>query len=127
MSVGGTRYGRTMRHVEAAGWTLEIPETALERTRGLLGRSDLDPTHALVLMRCRSIHTIGMRFAIDVVTFGRGWELVAVRTVPPGRIVLPRRGGRHVIEVAAGRGEPFSASLDGRTIREALGTDRRRT
>jgi uncharacterized protein len=116
-----------MRRVEVAGWTLEIPETHLERTRGLLGRDDLDPTHALVLTRCRSVHTVGMRFPIDIVMFDAGWIVVGVRTLPPGRIGWPRRHVRHIIETAAVRGEALTAALDGRTIREALGTDRPRT
>lgn len=116
-----------MRRVEAAGWTLETPESHVERTRGLLGRDALDPAHALVLTRCRSVHTVGMRFPIDIVAFDRDWSLVAIRTLAPGRIVWPRHGTRHVVETAAGRGQAFSESLDGRTILEALGTGRRRT
>ena len=116
-----------MRRVEAAGWTLEVPETHVERTRGLLGRTELDPSHALVLARCSSVHTIGMRFPIDVIAFDRDWSLVDIRTIPPGCMAWPRRGVRNVVETAAGRGQAFNASLDGRTIRGALGTDRRRT
>lgn len=116
-----------MRRVEIAGWVLEIPETHAERTRGLLGRSELEPTHALVLTRCSSVHTIGMRFAIDVVSFDKGWAVVDVRTVAPGHVAWPRRRVRNVVETAAGRGQAFSGSLDGRTIREALDIDRRRT
>ena len=113
-----------MRHVDVAGWTLEIPETHVERTRGLLGRTELDPTHALVLARCSSVHTIGMRFAIDVIAFDQDWSVIDVRTLQPGRVWWPRRRVRNVIETAAGHGGAFSASLDGRTIREALGTAR---
>jgi len=116
-----------MRRVETAGWILEIPETHVERTRGLLGCDALDPAHALVLARCRSVHTVGMRFPIDIVAFDREWSVRHVRTVPPGRIAWPRGGTRHIVETAAGRGRALSESLDGRTIREALGTDRRRT
>jgi uncharacterized membrane protein (UPF0127 family) len=106
---------------------LEIPETHLERTRGLLGRDDLDPTHALVLARCSSVHTIGMRFPIDVIACDKDWAVIDVRTLGPGRIQWPRRRVRNVIETAADRGRSFTASLDGRTIREALGIDRPRT
>jgi uncharacterized membrane protein (UPF0127 family) len=116
-----------MRHVDAAGWTLEIPETHVERTRGLLGRDGLAPTHALLLARCRSVHTVGMRFPIDVVMFDADWKAVAIRTLPPSRVGWPRRHVRHIVETAAGRGRAFTESLDGRTIREALGNDRRRT
>jgi len=116
-----------MRHIEAGGWTLEIPEFHVERTRGLLGRTQLAPTGALVLARCSSVHTIGMRFPIDVVAFDRDWAFVDVRTLEPGRIAWPRKGVRNVIETAAGRGQAFTEALDGRTIREALGSGPRRT
>jgi len=116
-----------VRRVEAAGWILEIPETHAERTRGLLGRDSLDAAHALVLARCRSVHTVGMRFPIDVVAFDRAWAVVHIRTLPPGRVAWPRGGTRHIVETGAGRGRALSESLGGRTIREALGIDRRRT
>jgi uncharacterized membrane protein (UPF0127 family) len=111
-----------VRHVEAADWILEIPETHAERTRGLLGRTQLDPMHALVLARCSSVHTVGMRFPIDVVSFDKEWAVVDVRRLPPKRVAWPRRRVRNVIETAAGRGQALSVSLDGRTIREALDT-----
>jgi uncharacterized membrane protein (UPF0127 family) len=114
-----------MRHVATAGWTLEIPETHLERTRGLLGRDSLDRTRALVLARCRSVHTVGMRFPIDAVMFDADWEAVGVRSLSATRIGWPRRHVRHIVETAAGRGQAFTEALDGRTIREALGIDRR--
>jgi len=116
-----------MRHIDVSGWTLDIPETHVERTRGLLGRTELDPTHALVLARCSSVHTIGMRFAIDVIAFDQEWSVIDVRTLQPGRVSWPRRRVRNVIEAAAGHGQAFTEALDGRTIRGGLGIDRRRT
>jgi uncharacterized protein len=116
-----------MRRVELAAWTLELPETHAERARGLLGRDGLDPMHALVLPRCRSVHTIGMRFPIDAVLFDGSWTLVGVRELPPGKMAWPRRRVRHIVEVVAGRGDALSASLDGRRIRDALGIGHRRT
>jgi uncharacterized protein len=116
-----------MRDVEVAGWTFEVAETAVERMWGLLGRRRLDSRHALVLLRCSSVHTIGMRLPIDVIAFDVEWRVVYERTLEPNRIAWPRKGVRNVIETAAGGSEALSASLDGRTIREALGTDRRRT
>jgi len=46
-----------------------VVEPAFDSTRrrkGLLGRDRLDDHHALVLAPCGSVHTIGMRFPIDV-------------------------------------------------------------
>jgi uncharacterized protein len=116
-----------MRYVELSGWALEIPESRAERARGLLGRDGLDPAHALVLARCRSVHTVGMRFTIDVLAFDGDWTFLGIRTLAPGRIAWPRKGVRAIIETAAGQGRSFSGSLDGRTIRDALGTGRPRT
>ena len=42
----------------------EIAATARARRRGLLGRDGVEG--ALVLRPCRHVHTVGMRFPIDV-------------------------------------------------------------
>ncbi|MEY4231169.1 MAG: hypothetical protein RLZZ362_2018, partial [Actinomycetota bacterium] len=42
----------------------EVADGRHARRRGLLGRDHLDG--ALVLERCRWIHTVGMRFPLDV-------------------------------------------------------------
>lgn len=55
---------RTERPVAS---TIELANTRATRRRGLLGRDGLPPGAALVLTPCNAIHTIGMRFAIDVV------------------------------------------------------------
>jgi uncharacterized membrane protein (UPF0127 family) len=85
-------------------FTIHEPTTRRERARGLLGRAALGPDHALLLRRCRSVHTFGMRFAIDVVLLDGTWRTLAVVRMPPGRLLRPRRRVRHVLEVAAGRG-----------------------
>ena len=54
---------------------------------------------ALLLPRCRSVHTFGMRFALDLFWLDARGDIIRVdRSVPPGRIV--RCGdARCVIEV----------------------------
>ena len=110
--VSADRYGSIMH---LSGWTMHTPRTRAERTRGLLGRSGLAPNEGLLLRRCRSVHTLGMRFPIDVLLFdgrGRVLRIVAMR---PGRLLLPRPRVRHIVEVAAGRGAAFSRALAGST------------
>jgi uncharacterized protein len=54
---------------------------------------------ALLLPRCRSVHTFGMRFALDLYWLDARGEVVRVdRGVPPRRIVRCRRASC-VIEV----------------------------
>lgn len=42
-------------------------DTVLTRARGLLGRPPLEMNQGLVITPCSSIHTIGMRYALDIV------------------------------------------------------------
>jgi uncharacterized membrane protein (UPF0127 family) len=79
------------------------------RLLGLAGLADVPEHVALLLPHCRSVHTIGMRFAIDLVWFHE--EVVRVdRAVPPWRVrscraaqaVLETRGGAADVFIAAG-------------------------
>lgn len=79
---------------------LEVATDRRARARGLLGRDGIDG--ALLLRRTGSVHTVGMRFAIDVALCTADLEVVAVRTLPPGRLTLPRSGVRAVVEAEAG-------------------------
>ena len=76
--------------------------TRAERNRGLLGRDSLDPSAALVISPCSSIHTMFMRFPIDVIFVDRDGRAVRiVRDLAPWRIALALRA-HAVIELAAG-------------------------
>ena len=56
----------------------------------------------LLLERTRSIHTFGMRLPIAAVQLDRDLIVRSVRTVRPGRLLLPGLGIRHVLECANG-------------------------
>lgn len=79
-------------------WTVDVPVGRRERMRGLRDRGWLAPDHALLLPRCRSVHTFGLGFPIAVVFLDRNWRVVGVRRTPPTRVVLPRLRARHVLE-----------------------------
>ncbi|MFF7855451.1 DUF192 domain-containing protein [Streptomyces sp. NPDC007904] len=79
---------------------LEIATSYRARTKGLLGRDSLDG--ALLLSPANSVHTFRMRMSIDVAYLDRRLTVIAVRTMPPGRLGLPRVRARHVIEAEAG-------------------------
>ena len=81
---------------------VEVALTRRERRKGLLGRTALAPFSALVLAPCAAIHTIRMRFAIDVVFVdGDGRALRIVRRLPPWRAAIALFAGA-VIELPAG-------------------------
>ena len=80
--------------------TLEVAGSTGARVKGLLGRDGIEG--ALLLQPAKSVHTLGMRFPIDVAFVDR--DLVVVRTV----VMRPWRVGRivfkahSVIEAEAG-------------------------
>jgi len=85
---------------------MEIVEavTFRARLRGLAGRAD--PGHALLLRRCRAVHTFGMRFTLDLVWLDADGAAVRVdRAVAPRRLRCCRRA-RAVLEVATAAGWP---------------------
>jgi uncharacterized membrane protein (UPF0127 family) len=86
---------------DGVAWTVDVPESWRERMRGLIGARALGPHHAMLLERCRSVHTFGMRFPIDVVFLDRDHRVVDVCRVNPGRMTLSRLRARHVLECAA--------------------------
>ncbi|MER5415730.1 DUF192 domain-containing protein [Streptomyces virginiae] len=79
---------------------LEVAASYGARTRGLLGRDGIDG--AMLLTPAASVHTFRMRFAIDVAYLDRAFGVLAVVTMAPGRLGLPRLRSRHVLESAAG-------------------------
>ena len=78
--------------------TVIAPRTVRERLTGLIGRGSISHDEALLLGRARSIHTFGMRFSILAVLLDDDMAVVEVRRMPPNRLLLPRRGVRHVLE-----------------------------
>lgn len=99
----------------AGGLRVYQARTWATRRDGLAGLPELPDDCGLLITPCRSIHTIGMRFALDLVWLDAGERVRAV-----AHDVAPRRqrtdwGARAVIEVAAGRGRIFAEAWSART------------
>lgn len=90
------REGEVLASVESA-------TTHTARRRGLLGRDGID---GVLHLRSRSVHTVGMRFPIDVATCiplgGERFRVVRVRTVVPWRVTRPSLRASVVFEAEAG-------------------------
>src|SRR4051812_48195139 len=79
---------------------VEVCESFGSRLKGLLGRDGIEG--ALLLRPARSVHTVGMRFAIDVPFGERAMRVVAVRTLRPSRMTAPRWKAACVVGASAG-------------------------
>ena len=59
----------------------EIADTSATRRKGLLGRTGLAPGTGIWIIPCSAVHSLGMKFTIDVVYLDRKLK---VRKVRPG-------------------------------------------
>ncbi|MFB6898646.1 DUF192 domain-containing protein [Streptomyces hydrogenans] len=90
----------TLTVPEGATVPVEVAASYRARRRGLLGRDGV--AGAMLLTTANSVHTFGMRFPIDVAYLDRRLRVLAVVTMRPGRLGLPRPRARHVLEAEAG-------------------------
>jgi len=97
---------RGLPRQEALGALYPVATTRRARLLGL-ALLDLDAAGpGLLLPGCRSVHTFGMRFPLDVYFLGLHGDPVGVRYgLPPRRFARERRA-HSVLEVPAQRGAP---------------------
>lgn len=92
-----------------AGWVLrdsevlaaaDLADSFFDRLRGLIGRSIYDG--AMILPRTRSVHSFGVRFALDVAFLDHEWRVVSMVRVKRWHLSMPRPRARSVLEAKAG-------------------------
>lgn len=80
---------RRLSSIELAalpGVNVRVAADPLARLLGLAGLRELPPATGLLLPRTRSVHTLGMRFPLDLFWLDcEGHVLRIDRSVPPGR------------------------------------------
>ncbi|MEZ5075114.1 MAG: DUF192 domain-containing protein [Solirubrobacterales bacterium] len=95
-----------MRYAAVAGVVVPVARGPLAR---LLGLALLDRDRAgpgLLIPRCRSIHTLAMRFPLEVVFLDEaGRELRRIAALPPGRAAFEGRAAA-VLELPATQRPP---------------------
>jgi uncharacterized protein len=99
------------RHSGASGLG-RVPVADSFRTR-LLGLSWRDRPivgGGLLIPRCSSVHTFGMRFDLDVFFLDEGGRVIEARHAVPPRRVLWCRGASAVLEIPAGKGGEIAAA-----------------
>jgi uncharacterized protein len=93
---------RNLRTQTVVARCVDVADRGPARTRGLLGRQSLGEGEGLWIVPCEAVHTIGMRFAIDLIYLDRRNVVRKVRSsVPPWRLSGCLRA-HSVIELAAG-------------------------
>jgi len=102
------RMSRPVQMCRQADGAVIIPSvivcrSMVARMRGLLGRSDLPAGQGMLLSPCRSIHTIMMRFTIDIIFLTQaGVVCRIVRNVRPHRFAFGGASAYSALEVQSG-------------------------
>ena len=96
----------TLRRGDEVLAPAEVADSRSARRRGLLGRDGVDG--ALVLTPARAVHTLGMRFDLDVAYLDAGGRVLDLHRLPRRRVALPRWRARSVLEAEAGSFERWS-------------------
>ena len=86
------------------GERIGVAETSLTRIKGLLGKSGLEPGTGLLIMPSQAIHTVAMKFPIDVLFVDKKWRVVHMYpTMSPNRLSGLHWRARCVIELPPGK------------------------
>jgi uncharacterized membrane protein (UPF0127 family) len=102
---------------------VEVPVAVGARAR-LLGLAWLELEEAgagLLIPRCSSVHTFGMRFALDLVFLDSRRRPLATRRALPPRRFAARRGAAAVLELPASAGSGNFAAAGGESSRWSAG------
>lgn len=86
------------------GSSVGVADSWWRRFRGLLGRPRLKEGQGLLLLDCSSVHTVGMRYAIDVAFLDAdGCVVRSIGGLAPFRVGVGGRSAVHTLELPAGR------------------------
>ena len=115
---------RVARTNETLAHRAQIARSLRERMVGLLGRRVLPEGEGLILLACRSIHTVCMRFAIDAVFVDRRWIVLRIaKALPPWRMSPMVWGAAAVIELPAGTVGRARLAIGDRVVLEPVGAE----
>jgi uncharacterized membrane protein (UPF0127 family) len=74
------------------GFDVPVATTARSRLLGLAFLTRAEAGEGLLIRRCRSVHTFGMRFHLDLVFLGPDDRVIEVRRgIGPNRLIRCRR------------------------------------
>jgi uncharacterized membrane protein (UPF0127 family) len=85
------------------GDSVAVADTSLRRMVGLLGHAGLEPGTGMLITPSQAVHTIAMRFPIDIVFVDRNWRVLHLQPVlVPNRITGLHWRARCVLELPSG-------------------------
>ena len=90
-----------LERTAAGAGRVPVASTLVSRTLGLALLARERAGAGLLIPRCRSIHTVGMRFPIDVFFLDAEGRVIELRRSVPPRRVIRSPGAIAVLEVSS--------------------------
>jgi uncharacterized membrane protein (UPF0127 family) len=85
------------------GSRIALADSWLGRLRGMLGRPAPQAGEGLLLVPCRAVHMLGMRYPLDIAFLSADGEVLAVRpALEPGTLSAGHRKAHSTLELPAG-------------------------
>lgn len=86
------------------GECIGVAETSLSRMVGLLGNRGLEAGTGLLIIPSQAVHTVAMKFPIDVLFVDKRWRVIGMRPeMVPYRVTRIHWRARCVIELPSGQ------------------------
>ncbi|HXH21448.1 MAG TPA: DUF192 domain-containing protein [Dehalococcoidia bacterium] len=91
---------RNLTRDTTLGEAIQVADTAVRRVKGLLGRECLEDGQGLLFKSCSSLHTLFMRFPIDIIFMDRQGKVLKVRKgVKPFKFVAAPLRAYYALEL----------------------------
>lgn len=100
------------------GTEIKVADNFFARLAGLLPTKTLLQGAGLLIKPCASVHTLGMRYAIDVIFVDAGNEVVkVVHSLPAGKLASAAKS-KYVLELPAGTAAAQATEVGDRLVLE---------
>ncbi len=87
-----------------------------DRASGLLALPQLRRGEALLIDSCRAVHTIGMRYPIDIIFIDSAWSIVRIVNQLPSFRFRASRAATRTLEMLSGEASRLGLTLGQRLI-----------
>lgn len=91
-------------------------DSAVSRFRGLMFIHDISDDQALLITKCNWVHSLFMRFSIDVIFLDASLTVVKTIRLKPYRLSMPVKNACSVLEVKSGLCTHFNITHGDRFI-----------
>ncbi len=97
-------------------FNLRVADSLYTRFMGLMFKPGIQRDQGLLIKDSNWVHTVFMRFSIDVLYLDGTGKVVAVKRLKPFRLSLPVWGAVQVVEIQAGAAEYYGIAAGDRFV-----------